>query len=53
MPAIKSPVPTVSVPSGRGIRLLSAGCEVELEDVGLVNDKNADVTHLPVRRYVS
>lgn len=44
MPAINKPTPTVSVPSGKGIRLLLVGCEAEIDDVGSVNDKQADIT---------
>ena len=44
MPAINKPTPTVSVPSGRGMRLVFVGCGAEIDDVGSVNDKQADIT---------
>lgn len=52
MPAINRPTPTVSVPSGRGMRLDVVGCDAngvngcdaEIDDVGSVDDKQADVT---------
>ena len=34
MPAINRPTPTVSVPSGRGMRLVFVGCGAEIDDVG-------------------
>ena len=44
MPAINRPTPTVSVPSGRGMRLVFVGCDAEIDDVGSVNVKQADIT---------
>ena len=53
IPAINRPTPTVSVPSGRGIRLLLVGCDAEVGGVGSADDKQADVTCWPERRCVS
>ena len=47
IPAMNRPMPTVSVPSGREMRLLSVGCEADWDGVGSVNDKQADVTCWP------
>ena len=35
------------------MRLLLAGCDAEVEGVGSVKDKQADVTCWPGRRYAS